>query len=130
MKCLDTDFLVEVLRGKGDAEGKIQELDKEGRQATTSVNTFELFYGAYKSHEKSTNVLRTTSLLDNLDVFPLDLESSKKAGELLANLASAGEVIDFRDALIAGISLANGLSLVTRNKEHFARVKGLKLEQW
>jgi predicted nucleic acid-binding protein len=122
--------LVGVLRGKGDAERKMRELDEEGRQATTAVNAFELFYGAYKSRENNINVQRTASLLDRLDVLPLDLESSEKAGEALASLASAGEAIDFRDALIAGISLVNGLSLVTRNKEHFARVKGLKVEQW
>jgi tRNA(fMet)-specific endonuclease VapC len=130
MKCVDTDFLIGVLRGKGDAERKMQELDEEGRQATTSVNAFELFYGAYKSREKGDNVRKTMSLLDRLDVLPLNLESSERAGEALASLANTGETIDFRDALIAGITLVNGLSLVTRNKEHFARIKGLKLEHW
>jgi tRNA(fMet)-specific endonuclease VapC len=129
MKCVDTDFMIGVLRRKGEAERKMRELDEEGRQATTAVNAFELFYGAYKSRERS-NVQKTASLLDRLDVLPLDLESSEKAGETLASLTSTGEAIDFRDALIAGISMVNGLSLVTRNKEHFARVKGLKVEQW
>ena len=130
MKCVDTDFLIGVLRGKEDAERKMRELDDEGRHATTSVNAFELFYGACKSREKSINLQATMSLLDRFDVLQLDLESSQKAGEALAALASTGEVIDFRDALIGGIALVNGLSLVTRNKEHFVRVKGLKLEQW
>jgi tRNA(fMet)-specific endonuclease VapC len=130
MKCLDTDFLIGILRGKADAEHKMQELDGDGRQATTAINAFELFYGAYKSSVILINVQKATSLLDRLDVLPLNLESSEKAGEALASLPSAGEPIDFRDALIAGISLANGLSLVTRNKGHFARVKGLKVEQW
>jgi len=78
MKCIDTAFLIGVLRGRGDAEHKMRELDEEGRQATTSVNAFELFYGAYKSREKSINLERTVSLLDRLDVLPLDLESSQK----------------------------------------------------
>ncbi len=130
MKCVDTDLLIGVLRGKGDAEKKMRELDEEGRQATTSVNAFELFFGACKSREKGINVQATMSLLDRFDVLSLDLESSQKAGEVLAALAAAGEVIDFRDALIGGIALVNSLSLVTRNKEHFARVNGLKLEQW
>ena len=130
MRCVDTDFLIGILRGKVDAEHKMKELDEEGRHATTSVNAFELFYGAYKSREKNVNVQRTASLLDRLDVLPLSLESSEKAGEVLASLASTGEMIDFRDALIAGITLVNSLSLVTRNREHFARVKGLKVEQW
>jgi len=130
MRCVDTDFLIAVLRGKGDAERKMRELDEEGRQATTAINAFELFYGAYKSRETRINVQKAASLLDRLDVLPLDLESSEKAGEALASLTSTGEAIDFRDALIAGISMVNGLPLVTRNSEHFARVKGLKVEQW
>jgi tRNA(fMet)-specific endonuclease VapC len=130
MKCVDTDFMIGILRGKSDAERKMKELDEEGRQATTAVNAFELFYGAYKSRDNSINVQMASSLLNRLDVLPLNLDSSAKAGEALASLASAGEPIDFRDALIAGISMVNGLSLVTRNKQRFARVKGLKVEQW
>ena len=130
MKCIDTDFMIAVLRGKEDARRKMRELDEEGQQATTSLNAFELFYGAYKSREKKDNLGKAKSLLGRLDVLPLDLESSEKAGESMADLASNGEAIDFRDSLIAGISLVNGLTLVTRNKGHFARVKGLKLEKW
>lgn len=130
MKCLDTDLLVGVLRGKTEAELKIQQLDTEGRHSTTAVNAFELFYGAYRSREKSTNVQKTMRMLDGLDVLPLDLEASERASELLADLTSTGEQIDFRDALIAGTALANRLPIVTRNKEHFARIKSLKVEPW
>jgi tRNA(fMet)-specific endonuclease VapC len=130
MKCIDTDLLVGILRGKDDAGRRIQVLDEQGRHATTSVNAFELFYGAYKSRQKDVNVQRTISLLERLEILPLDLKAAEKAGELLGNLSDVGEGIDFRDALVAGITLANGLSLVTRNKEHFTRVKGLVVEQW
>ena len=66
------------------------------------------------------------ALMGRLDILPLDYISSDKAGELLADLADDGKTIDFRDALIAGISITNNLSLVPRNKE----IKSLKLEQW
>ena len=52
MKCLDTDFLVAILRGKDDAKSKMESLDAEGHNATTTINAFELFYGAYKSTNK------------------------------------------------------------------------------
>ena len=38
--------------------------------------------------------------------------------------------MDFRDAMIAGIVKSNGLTLVTRNREHFSRVSDVKLEVW
>ena len=130
MKCLDTDFLVAILRGKENAERKMAEMDLEGRQSTTAVNAFELFYGAYKSAQRSTNVEKTKMMLQRLDVLSLGLESSEGAGEILADLAARGGSVDFRDAIIAGIARANGLTLVTRNSEHFARVKDLKIELW
>jgi len=43
LKCLDTDLLVGVLRKQEKATRKAEELDKQGRQATTAVNAFELF---------------------------------------------------------------------------------------
>jgi len=130
VKCLDTDFLVAILRGKENAERKMVEMDREGRHSTTAINAFELFYGAYKSNQKMTNVEKTKALLVRVDVLPFELESSERAGEILAELSARGDSIDFRDAMIAGIARAKGLSLVTRNKEHFARVKELKIELW
>jgi tRNA(fMet)-specific endonuclease VapC len=132
MKCIDTDLLVAILRGKDrEAKKKMDELDLEGRQATTTINAFELFYGAHTmSKADKSPVEKTIALLGRMDIFPLDLNSSYKAGELLASLAKNGKVIDFRDALIGGISLVNNMTLVTRNKDHFSRIKDLKVEDW
>ena len=130
MRCIDTDFLVAVLQGKKEAQNRMEELDQEGRQATTSVSAFELFYGAHKSEESKNNLEKTSAFLGRMDILPLDLGSSDKAGKILADLAKEGGVIDFRDALIAGISLSNSLPVMTRNKDHFSRIKGLKVESW
>jgi predicted nucleic acid-binding protein len=46
VKCLDTDFLIAILRGKETAERRMVELDREGRHGTMAINAFELFYGA------------------------------------------------------------------------------------
>jgi tRNA(fMet)-specific endonuclease VapC len=112
------------------AKVKMVEMDREGRHSTTAINAFELFYGAYKSNQRLTNVEKTKALLERVDVLPFESISSERAGEILAELSVRGDPIDFRDAMIAGIAKANGLSLVTRNKEHFARVKDLKIELW
>lgn len=131
MKCLDTNLLVAILRGKHDAKKKMEDLDREGRQATTTVNSFELFYGAYKSSEnRESNVEKVSTLLGRLDILTLDYESSSIAGKILAELSTSGIAIDFRDALIAGISMARGMPLVTRDKEHFSRIRGLRLVEW
>ena len=130
MKCLDTDLLIAILRGKKEAYNRVTELDEEAKGATTAINAFEIFFGAHKSAMKSENVKEASKLLDRLEVIPLDLASSRKAGEISAALVAKGETIDYRDAMIAGIVIENNLTLVTSNKSHFTRIKSLKLETW
>jgi len=130
MKCLDSDLLVAILRGKQEARRVVEELDGENRGATTSVNAFELYFGACKSERKKENLIEATRLLDRLIVYSLDLATSRRAAEISAGLGSRGEAIDFRDAMIASIAVENGLTLVTRNESHFRRIKGLQIETW
>jgi len=130
MKCLDTDLLVAILRGKQEAQKIVEELDIESKAGTTSVNAFEIYYGAEKSAKKNDNLREATKLLERLATLPLDLPSSRKAAEISAALATKGETIDFRDAMIAAIAVENSLTLVTRNKSHFKRIKDLQVESW
>ncbi len=130
MKCLDTDLLIAILRGQKEAYQITSELDEESREATTSVNAFELFFGANKSEKRNENVKEAQKLLMKLEVIPLDLNSAKQAGALFADLMASGQAIDFRDAMIAGIALEKNLTLLTRNKAHFNRIKGLKVQTW
>jgi tRNA(fMet)-specific endonuclease VapC len=130
MKCLDTDLLVAILRGKEEAKKAVDKLDEEAKNATTSVNAFELFFGANRSERKQENVKEASKLIERLTVFPLDTASSKKAAEISAKLSAKGETIDYRDAMIAAIAIENGLTLITRNQAHFKRIKGLQTEPW
>jgi predicted nucleic acid-binding protein len=130
VKCLDTDLLIAILRGKQEAYSIVTEIDEETKAATTAINTFEIFFGAHKSSMKNENIKEAAKLLDRLEVIPLDLPSSRKAAEISAKLAEKGEPIDYRDAMIAAIAIENDLTLVTRNKSHFKRIKNLKLETW
>lgn len=134
VKCLDSDFLVAVLRGDPQAKRRLEQLDAEGRHSTTSVTSFELFYGAHRSRERVKNVEEVERLLERLlerlDVLPFDRKSSERAGEELAALAAKGRAVEFRDAMIAAVAVSNGLHLVTRNADHFSRFKGLEVEGW
>jgi tRNA(fMet)-specific endonuclease VapC len=130
LKCLDTDLLVAILRGKQEAAKTVQALDQEVRAATTAINVFELYYGANKSQQKDQNLKETQKLLSKLEIFPLDHHSAKKAAEISAQLAKRGQPIDYRDAMIAAIAFQNDAVLLTRNAVHFKRIRGLKTESW
>jgi len=125
--CLDTDFLVNFLRnGKEEAEFlKENEINKD--LATTYINLFELYYGAYKSKAAENNLNSVTLLLSRLNLLNFSIESAKKAGEILAKLEKEGNIIEFRDLFIGAIALVNGYSVKTGNVGHFSRIDGLKI---
>jgi tRNA(fMet)-specific endonuclease VapC len=63
-------------------------------------------------------------------VLEFDQDDARHAGEIRAQLASKGTAIGPNDVLIAGQARARRLTLVTHNTTEFARVHGLKLEDW
>ena len=129
--CLDTDFLVALLRKNPEAAKKAEEYDSIGAEiSTTSMNAFEIYLGAFRSREAAKNVKQADDLLSSIKILHLNLESSRKSGEILSELLRSGTPIDLRDAIIAGITLVNEYTLVTRNIEHFRRVVGLSTEAW
>jgi len=95
--------------------------------STTAVNCFELYYGAYRSKQKDTNLTATRAALRRLVVLDLTEESSKEAGQILASLDEKGSTIGFRDALIAAIARIHKMTLATGDSEHFSRVAGLQI---
>ena len=120
---LDTDVLVSDLRGKTSLLRSL-----EGRSlATTVVNAFELFHGAYKSRESSANLTATRGLLASLRVLGLDVGGAERAGEVLAQAQRTGESLEIRDLLVGCIAREEGMSLLTYNVKHFRKIPGLQV---
>ncbi len=130
MKCLDTDFLVAVLRNKRNAADKLTVLERDGRQAASTISAFELFYGAHKSKDEQHNVEEVYRTLSKLVLLPFGVKSAEVAGKIFATLEKKGSMIDFRDVMIAGTALENNLSLVTRNRKDYSRIPSLLIEEW
>ncbi|AEA47706.1 type II toxin-antitoxin system VapC family toxin [Archaeoglobus veneficus] len=124
--CLDTDVLIDFLRGDSTAVEKIKKLEEEFELATTTINLFELYYGAYKTG-KERNVRAVSELATRLEVLKFTDKSAELSGKIIAELERKGQVVDFRDVIIAGIVLENDTILYTRNVKHFERVKGVRL---
>lgn len=130
MKCVDTTFLIDLLRGDTGAVAMAKKLNESGA-VTTEVNVFELVFGIYRSrklnHKK--RLEEAEKLFSRLTIFPLDHKAALKAGEILGRLCSEGREIDVPDGMTAAISLVNGCSvIVTRNAEHFGRIPQVKVE--
>lgn len=124
--CLDTDILVNFLRNKPTEVAFIQEHERKVTFATTGINLFELYYGAYKSGLQA-NVESVHELRQRLKILPTSHEAMQRAGQLLAVLEKKGMPIEFRDLLIGNIAVTEGFSMKTNNTRHFQRISGLIL---
>jgi tRNA(fMet)-specific endonuclease VapC len=126
--CLDTSVLIDNLRGKKQTVEFIRRLEDSGTTlSTTAVNSFELYYGAYRSKRRDKNLAATRTALTRLVIMDLTDESSNEVGRILALLEQKGKRIGFRDALIAAIAMTHKMTLATRDTEHFSRVPDLQV---
>lgn len=123
--CVDSDVLINFLRNEEWAVAFIIENGEKHELATTDINAFELYYGAFLSEKKSENVKQVDQLLERITVLPYSTTIAKQSGALLADLKKEGKTIDFRDLFIGTIALAHGCKLKTNNTSHFNKIKGL-----
>ena len=54
---------------------------------------------------------------------------AEKAAIIYQELKKENKVIEFRDIFIAATALVHDMPVLTSNKKHFTRVKGLKLQE-
>ena len=125
--CLDTTILVDLERGIPSAKKEIEKLLSESyRLSTTTINIFEMAFGAYKSKSSKKNIKALIALTEDLDIWDFDIASSFLSGELLHKLEAKGTPIGFRDVFIASIALTNKCDrIVTSNVKDFTRIPGI-----
>jgi len=124
MRVIDTDVLIDALHSRGTVGAQLATAIERGTAATTVVSAFELLAGAKSSSHRN----RVEKLLGALAVLPLDEAAGRRAADVRRELENEGVPIGMADCLIAGVCLSASLPLVTRNREHFGRVRGLVLD--
>jgi tRNA(fMet)-specific endonuclease VapC len=119
---LDSDVLIDYLRGKDPGRELVRSLIQGTGYRVTAVTAFELALGrSYRENPRPVHALLAAPLLT------LSRRAALRGGELLSELRRAGAAIDVRDAMQAGICLETGTTLVTRNGSHLDRVPGLRI---
>jgi len=121
----DTDVIIDYLEGHGSGAEAVSQALRRDQLQTTAVNYFELVSGARRRREQGAIL----ALLESIPVLPLDVDSAWRAAQVRRQLERSGIGIGMGDSLIAGIVLASGGSLLTRNKRHFERVPELSLAE-
>ena len=111
---IDTDILIDHLRGDGKATEAISSLVKKGSPVVSSVICeAEIFSNVLSSEEK-----HITTLFRYIKTLPIDSETARLAGQYRQKYKRSDNV-ETPDALIAATAKLNDLDLVTRNKKHY-----------
>lgn len=128
MACLDTAFLIDVLRSDNVARDLLDELDSErGRQAVTPVSAAELWIGANRG--SVADYRRAEELLESLLWLDVTRSCARRAGALQADLLDAGNELGFNGCLIAATAMEHDYELVTADDD-FERVPDLRVRTY
>ena len=129
---LDTNACIAIINGQPLA---VRERLRDGwRQyhdiSVSSIAVFELWYGVAKSQRVAANRERLSVFMAKFESLSFDDQDAEAAGAIRAELERRGERIGAYDTLMAGQAVRRGLTLVTANVAEFARVDGLRWENW
>ncbi|MBS3089503.1 type II toxin-antitoxin system VapC family toxin [Candidatus Pacearchaeota archaeon] len=127
MSCLDSDCIIDFLKGKKEAIELIEKYKNE--IVTTELNVFEIYVGIHqKEYKNSVEEKTVENFFNSITILPLDVGCGRRASELLASLMKVGKMINQNDILIASILQKNNVgSIITRNTKHFSSISGLKV---
>lgn len=132
MYLFDTDVLSQVLKSSPSPSlvVRLAALTPE-QQFTSAITVGEMVYGACISRRRE-HFLRLLEerVWPNVRVLSFDRRAGETYGRLRAELEQAGTPLAEPDLRIAAIALIHDLTLVTGNVRHFARVPGLRVENW
>ena len=131
---LDTNVLSE---GVKSVPGKLvlEKFEKHQHEIVTAAPVWhELQFGCHRLPKSRKREVIASFLNDivkrTMLILPYDDRAAEWHAKERARLSSKGMIPSFVDGQIAGISVVNGLILVTRNVDDFKHFQRLKIENW
>lgn len=130
MNLLDTNICIAILRKRSPLVAKRMGDAGPDHLCISSITAGELFVGALKSSRPSTNLADVHSFVSNIPTLSFGTEAARFYGFIRSTLERSGLSIGPLDLLIASHAASIGATLVTSNTREFARVPGLRIEDW
>lgn len=126
----DTNACIRLLNGTSPPFSKRMGGIDPTQIRISAVTKGELLFGARRSRRLAENLRVLEKLFATVASLPFDDSCAEHYGEIRADLVSRGQPIGENDLLIASVTRAHDLTLVTHNTGEFSRVPGLKIEDW
>ena len=133
MICLDTNAVIATINRRSPNVRRRLEAALAGSVVVgvPAIVLYELWYGSRKSARPEVNGLALSTFLTlAVTPWPFEPEDAEEAGDIRAALERAGAPIRPYDVLIAAQARRRRAVLVTANTGEFARVSGLRIENW
>lgn len=127
---LDTNILSSLITGRG-RDAILARIGAIGQEhiCTSIIVAAEIRYGARRRGAPRLTA-SVEKVLGTIDVLAFEHPAEIAYGTLRADLERRGLTIGPNDLLIAAQCLALDVTLVTNNIREFARVEGLRIEDW
>ncbi|MBF0486715.1 MAG: type II toxin-antitoxin system VapC family toxin [Nitrospirae bacterium] len=124
---IDTDWLIDLLKGVELVRQKLQEFSHDGLSISI-ISLAGIYVGIYdsKTQDKQQQSL-DAFLTPNLVVLGIDADICKVFARQRKVLRKSGLLIDDFDLLIAATAICYDLVILTNNIRHFKRVENLKI---
>lgn len=137
MIILDTNVLSALMQQQPDP-AVVNWLDAQAAEAIwiSSITLIEARYGLalLPDSQRKTQLQQRFEQLVKTDlgnrVLVFDVRAAHLAAQLAAERKNRGRPVDMRDTFIAGIALAQGATLATRNTRHFDDLATPVINPW
>jgi len=120
MILLDTNVLIEILKGNQETIEKVQDLNTP--LAISSITVMELYYGARNKAE----INKLEKFVSLFEIIHVNETISSYAVHLVKTYAKS-HTLDIPDGLIAATALVSKIALFTYNTKDFKYIKAIKL---
>ena len=137
MMILDTNLLSALMQ-RQPGVAVVEWLDRQSADTiwVTSITLFEARYGLKLLAdgqrkallEQRFDELVQLDLANRIAVF--DVRAAEQAAHLAVDRKARGRPVDMRDTFIAGIAIARGATLATRNAKHFEDLPTPVVNPW
>lgn len=126
---LDTNICIYVMKTyPPDLRDRFNTLAEQ--LCISSITLGELHYGAEKSGRRAENLTAIEQFVARLEVLSFGDKAAAHYGQLRAELERMGTPCGPHDMQIGGHARSEGLILVTNNMREFARMPGIRAENW
>jgi predicted nucleic acid-binding protein len=121
---LDTDIIIEFLKGRQNLKEKFSEIGYENINIS-AISLMELYFGAFNKKE----IKSIITALSSLNVVHMNESISVRSIELIEKYTKS-HGLGLPDSIIAATAIDQKIELLTSNKKDFKFISSLKLHEF